>query len=26
MYISLSRYDIPELVVSIMISLLDGCC
>jgi hypothetical protein len=25
-YISLSSYDIPALVVSIMISLIEGCC
>jgi hypothetical protein len=25
-YISLSWYDIPELVVSIRISLIEGCC
>jgi hypothetical protein len=25
-YISLSWYDIPELVVTIMISLKEGCC
>ena len=25
-YISLSSYDIPELVVPIRISLIEGCC
>jgi hypothetical protein len=25
-YISLRCYDIPELVVSIRISLIEGCC
>jgi hypothetical protein len=25
-YISLRWYDIPELVVPIMISLIEGCC
>ena len=25
-YISLSRYDIPELVVPVRISLIEGCC
>jgi hypothetical protein len=25
-YISLNWYDIPELVIPIMISLLEGCC
>ena len=25
-YISLNRYDIPELVVPIRVSLIEGCC
>jgi hypothetical protein len=25
-YISLNWYDIPEFVIPIMISLLEGCC